>query len=53
MSSVITGCGHTATGANGSDMSYPNVTGIAGISTRMKPDHILEGGQIFVYAKRA
>ena len=37
----------TATETNGSDTSYPNVKTMAGISTRMKPDRILEGGQMF------
>jgi hypothetical protein len=44
--SFITNCGHCH-GDDGSDTSYPNVKTMAGISTRMKPDQILEGGQTF------
>jgi mono/diheme cytochrome c family protein len=44
--SFITNCGHCH-GDDGSDMSYPNVKTMAGISIRMKPDQILEGGQMF------
>jgi hypothetical protein len=44
--SFITNCGHCH-GDDGSDRSYPNIKTMAGISTRMKPDRILEGGQDF------
>ena len=44
--SFITNCGYCH-GDDGSDTSYPSVKTMAGISTRMKPDQILEGGQTF------